>query len=31
MPGGRDFQRWDIRGDGGENNSGTFDVGLGEG
>jgi hypothetical protein len=31
MPGGWDFQRGDIRGDGGENSPGTFDVGLEDG
>jgi hypothetical protein len=31
MPGSRDFQRGDIRGEGDEENPGTFDVGLEDG
>ena len=31
MPGGRDFQQADIRGDGDEENRGIFDVSLEDG
>ena len=31
MPGGRDFQRGDIWGDGDDDNPGTFDIGLEDG